>query len=174
MARKKAKQPPPRLRGYDLASIRVDLDFVKKACERLLSMQGPLASDPVLEAALWMSAAVCYSRCFHSGTRAWLSAADLKGLSATHLKTHEYVLDERNQVLAHVVVPGAAIQSIERVVRGDKILGHQVRLERYAHPEPDRILAVAALADAVGQVVVRALVQIHVPSFVSATHKTPA
>lgn len=52
---------------------------------------------------LWMSALICYARCFNSGVRASINTDIYNGLRGDPLGTHKFYIDLRSKQIAHSV-----------------------------------------------------------------------
>lgn len=85
------------------AGIRLDLQFVCEACDRLLDTD---EEDSVMRRALFVAAVIAYARCFkgNAGVRVGLEENALEGLGDV-LGLHRWYIALRNTHLAHSVSP---------------------------------------------------------------------
>jgi hypothetical protein len=98
----------------DQASIVQDLQFVMDCCKWLLTeLSRPEADrDPVLPQAIWSAALVAYVRCFGEGRPFGLTTEDVRNLplQGAVMKFHEWVIEVRDKITAHLEDPFEAAQ----------------------------------------------------------------
>ena len=88
----------------DWQSISSDLQFASECAQELIELEQD-KSQAVLGRALFDACLMAYARCFGGGARTKISRDDLKCLSADPLELHDYLIDQRNKLIAHSVNP---------------------------------------------------------------------
>ena len=93
------------------AGIRVDLEFVRDACDRLIVAD---EGDAVLRRALFDSALGAYARCFKgAGVRVGLDESDFDSMDEPNvLSLHQFFIDLRDMHVSH------SVNEFERVIIG--------------------------------------------------------
>ena len=104
------------------AGTRVDLEFVRDACDRLLVADG---GDAVLRRAFFDSALGAYARCYkgHEGVRVGLDESDFDSMDEPNvLGLHQFFIDLRDRHVSH------SVNEFERVIIGVAELDDQPTL----------------------------------------------
>ena len=117
----------------DLVSVAFDLEFVERACGRVLA---PKTNDDGIEnMGLWISAVIVYARCFGSGSRTPLPQSVQDKMTAAELDTHRRIWRKRDKYVAHVEFTREEILAIERIEKSTtrEPLGHQIQFKRFTH-----------------------------------------
>jgi hypothetical protein len=94
---------PEARRLADLHGISVDLEAVKKYCQRIAEGAKKKRPDFFVLEGLWLAAIVRYARCFtdNKPVRRPLGRKDLKDLSELLKGAHQFFIDLRNKHVAH-------------------------------------------------------------------------
>lgn len=110
---------PEAIEVANWAGIRVDLEFVRDACDRLLVAD---EGDAVLRRAFFDSALVAYARCFkgHEGVRVGLDESDFDSMDEPNVVgLHQFFIDLRDRHVSH------SVNEFERVIIGVAELDNQ-------------------------------------------------